>query len=231
MDDKSNNNVRDVTEITVEPPKPAPSRDGGDISLFTPKEQEELKRVEESGLTPLGATVAAQMFKLFLEGYSCAEIARLNSHLRAKDGLREGDVLYLRKRYKWDENRDSYVYNLQVQTTSRLSKVKMEILEFTMNQMAVAHKEFNEKAKRYLQTGKEEDRPDHWLNTPTAYKAMVETIQKITGEDRVSNHNIRSESKVTVESNQPITVISPELQTKMLKKLALTEGKSDKKDE
>jgi len=227
MEDTSNKNpTRDVTEIGDNKPVPAAKPD--DItSLLTPKEQESLKKVETTGVIPLSPSVAAQMYQLFLEGYSCEHIAKVNSHLK----VREGDVLYLRKKYKWDQARDEYVYNLQVQMGARLAKMKLEMLEFTMNQMSVAHKDFNEKAKRYIQTGKEEDKPDHWLNTPTAYKAMVETIQKITGEDRVSNHNIRSESKVVVESNQPVTIINPELQSKMLKKLALSEAKTDKKDD
>lgn len=222
--------IRDVTPTTtdeVKPPVPTPNAAATDVELFTVREKEVLAKTEKDGIIPIASTRAAQMFELFLEGYTCAAIAKINPPFR------EGDLLYLRKRYEWDRNRDEFTFNLQVQMGSKLAKAKLESLEFITNQMAVVHKEFREKSLKYLQTGKEEDKPEHWITSPSAYKGLLEAMQKITGEDRVTSQNIRSEAKVTLESSQPITIITPELQTKMLKKLALTEAPKavEKKDD
>lgn len=231
MDDSSNKNqqLRDVTPTTtdVKAPVPTPNPAANDIDLFSAREKDVLVKTEKDGIIPIAATRAAQMFELFLEGYTCQAIAKINAPFR------EGDILYLRKRYEWDRNRDEFTYNLQVQMSTKLAKAKLESLEFITNQMAVVHKEFREKSLKYLQTGKEEDKPEHWISSPAAYKGLLEAMQKITGEDRVTSQNIRSEAKVTLESNVPVTIINPELQTKMLKKLALTEAPKavEKKDD
>lgn len=188
-----------------------------ELAIFTVKERKALEEIEASGSRPISQTLALQFFELFLEGYTCYDIAKQNPPFK------EGEILFLRRKYKWDEAKDDYAYKLQVQIRDKLIKQKLESLEFLTNMMAVTHKDQKEKTLRYLQTGKEEDRPETWITGPTAYKSVLETIQKITGEDRISTQNIKSESKVTVESNQPITVLSPELQSKMLKKLAMAE--------
>ena len=223
MDDQSNN-PRDVTGSADvgKAPVPVPNATATDVDLFTPRERDVLAKNELDGVKPVSATRASQMYELFLEGYTCAAIAKINPPFS------EGDILYLRKRYEWDRNRDEFTYNLHVQMGEKLKKAKLESLEFITNQMAVVHKEFREKSLKYLQTGKEEDKPDHWITSPAAYKGLLEAMQKITGEDRITSQNIKSETKVTVDANQPITIISPELQTKMLKKLALSAEKEDK---
>lgn len=190
--------------------------------LFSEKEKKLLAEVETEGVRPVSPTLAMQFFELYLEGYSCAAIAKINSPFR------EGDLLFLRKKFKWDEEKDTYAYKLQVQMRDKLIKTKLEALEFITNSLAVVHKMNKEKQLRYLQTGKEDDIPETWITGPTAYKSLLEAIQKLTGEDRVTTQNIKSESKVTVDSNQPITVIGTELQSKMLKKLALSDKKEDK---
>lgn len=195
----------------------------GDTSLFSEREKKVLLIAEDQGLRPISPTLAMQFFQLFLEGYSCSEIAKVNLPFR------EGDILFLRKKFKWDEERDAYAYNLQVQMRDKLIKTKLEALEYISNSLAVVHKIHKEKQMRYLQTGRPEDEPETWITGPTAYKSMLEAIQKITGEDRTTTQNVKSESKITVESNQPITLISEELQSKMLKKLSssLTPDKKD----
>lgn len=192
------------------------------LELFSEKEKALLAEVEKDGIRPVAPSLAMQLFELFLEGYSCAIIAKQNSPFR------EGDILFLRKKFKWDENRDKYAYDLQVQIREKLIKQKLESLEFLTNMLTVTHKEHKDKMLKYIQTGKEDDRPDTWVTGPSAYKGVLEAIQKLTGEDRVTTQNIKSESKVTVESNQPITVIGEQLQSKMLKKLALSEKKEEK---
>ena len=123
-----------------------------DLSLFTERERGVLEKAEKEGIRPISPTLAAQMFELYLEGYSCEQIAKVNAPIR------EGEILFLRKKYQWDENKDNYCFNLQSQMRDKLMKQKLESLEFLTNMLAVTHKEHKEKSLRYLQTGKEEDK-------------------------------------------------------------------------
>lgn len=213
MDQKSPSETKEEVKTPEVVPAAIPAADDG-TSLFSQREKDILAETEKRGVKPISPTLAAQFFELFLEGYSCQQIAKQNPHFS------EGDILFLRKKRNWDSDRDHYAYNLQVQIREKLIKQRLESLEFLTNMLSVTHKEHKEKVLRYLQTGKEEDRPENWITGPSAYKGILEAIQKLTGEDRVTTQNIKSESKVTVESNVPVTVISPELQTKMLKKLS-----------
>lgn len=189
-------------------------------SNWSQKELELLAKSDTEGAKPIAPSLAAQMMALFLEGYSCAEIAKQNK------GLNEIDILVCRKKYSWDEEKERYSKDLMKQIREKLAKQKLESLEFLTNMMAITHKEHKEKALRYLQTGKEEDKPDSWAKSPKAYKEIIEAIQKLTGEDRVTTQRVTSESTLTVQGTVQ-TAIPIETQSKLLKKLA---GKSEKNE-
>lgn len=177
-----------------------------------------LREAEIIGSRPISPTLAAQMFALFLESYSCAEIAKQNK------GLSESDILVCRHKFKWDEEKDRYAFDLNRQIREKLVKAKLEALEYLTNKLSVVHKVDKEQTLRYLQTGKKEDLPADWQMTPTAYKSIFETIQKVTGEERISKQEITS--KVTVEDNRSPDV-DPTLQSKMLRLFASEEKKKD----
>lgn len=181
---------------------------------WTPHEMKELEHVEKEGARPIAPTLSAQMFALYLEGYSCSEIAKQNKPFS------EGDILFCRKKFSWDDEKDRYAFDLQKQMRDKLVKTKFEAIEFLTNKLTVIHKAAREQTLRYMQTGKAEDLPKDWELTPSGYKAIFETIQKVTGEDRVSKQEIRSESTVTIEGTTPTSALHPELQARMLDKLA-----------
>ena len=118
------------------------------VSGFSFRELEVFKEVEIVGFKPISPTLSAQLFELFLEGYSCAEIARKNP------SFSEADILNCRKRHNWDDNKDRYAYDLQLQVREKLVKQKMESIEFLTNMMAVTHKAHKDKMMKYLQTGR-----------------------------------------------------------------------------
>ena len=190
------------------------------LRFFSEKEKELLSKVLVDGVRPISPVLAAQFFELFLEGYSCAAIAKNNGTFR------EADILYLRNKYNWDEQRDRYAQDLQNQIHGKLIKQKLESIEFLTNMLAVTHKEHKEKMLKYLQTGKEDDKPDNWITGPSSYKGILEAIQKLTGEDRITTQKVKSESKVTVESNQPVQqfiFVDDNKQDILLKKLSKEE--------
>ncbi len=196
MDSKSNNQVAIVGDWTV-------------------KELDTLKAIEESGAKPISTTLATQMFQLFLEGYTCAEIAKQNK------GFTEGDILYCRKKYKWDNERDEYVIQLNNQIKQKIMKQKLESAEFLTNMLSVIHKEHRDVMLKYLQTGNPDDLPK--IGSLRTYKEVVEILSKITGED--STKRIKLDAKIQQDTNVKVEnpgglQLSPELQTKLLKALS-----------
>jgi len=197
---------------------------------WTSKELEVLKEYEEQGVRPIAASLSSQMFNLFLEGYSCAEIAKINK------GISEGDILYSRKKYNWDEERDNYLIQLQNQVTQKILKQKMESVEFLTNALSVIHKEHKDVMLKFLQTGNIDDLPK--IGSLRAYKEIVETIAKITGEDSIKKvkfeGKVQQETTVKTEGGSVNLQLTPDLQTKLLKALAeeaQNQNKGNKKSE
>jgi len=186
---------------------------------FTDQEWTSLEAIADKGVRPIAPTLAADMLNLFMENYSCSEIAKINK------GLSEIDVLYCRYKYNWDEQRDKYAKELQEQVVQKLMKMKLESMEFLTNMLSVLHKDERQKMMTYLQTGKEEDKPKSWVNGIGAYKSIIETLQKLTGEDKVQKHEVKAEHRI-ISSPEIKKAITKEVQSSLLKQL--TSGKNKK---
>ncbi|HUM42289.1 MAG TPA: hypothetical protein PKI14_05005 [Fervidobacterium sp.] len=186
-------------------------------SLFSDKEQEILIDIKEKGAKAIAPTLAAQMFSLFLEGYSCAEIAKQNKMFS------EGDILYACEKFQWHEQRDIYAANLQRQISEKLAKSKLESVEFLTNMLSVTHKQYRDQTLKYLQTGKEEDMPESWAKGPKSYMDLISTIAKVTGEDKVSKVNIdqKTETNLNINGNSDILqkILEPDNAAKILSHL------------
>jgi predicted transglutaminase-like cysteine proteinase len=115
---------------------------------------------------------------------------------------------------------------LASRTRERLLKHKLEAIEFITNQLSVVHKSENEKMMRYMQTGKEEDKPETFITGSTSYKTLIEILQKITGEERVTKQEIKTQSSVNVNVQSTENVkITDNMQSQILAALA---GKGSK---
>jgi hypothetical protein len=186
------------------------------VGDWTSKELEVLRDYEQKGVRPLAPSLAGQMFNLFLEGYSCADIAKLNK------GLTEGDILFARKKYNWDSERDNYMIQIKNQVAQKVLKQKMESVEFLTNMLSVIHKEHKDVMLRFLQTGNVEDLPK--IGSLRTYKEIIETLAKITGEDSVKKLKVdgKIQQETTVKSDGSASMnipLTPELQTKLLQAL------------
>ena len=155
------------------------------------------------------------MFQLFLEGYSCSEIAKQNPPFN------EIDLLYCRKKYNWDIEKDKYAMELQQRVREKLMKTKLESLEFLSNTLAASHKYHNAQLLKYIQSGKEEDKPENLISGTTSYKAIIETIAKLTGEDRITTQNVNKTSNVVIENRKSETarVVSSDERKAKFKKI------------
>lgn len=192
---------------------------------WTKRELEVLAESNDDGYKPISTTLASQMYTLFLEGYSCLEISKQNK------GFTEADILYCRKKYQWDEQKDNYVFGLNDQIRQKLTKQKLESVEFLTNMLAVIHKEHRSVMLKFLQTGNPEDLPK--IGSLRTYKEIVETLAKITGEDQVKklkiDGKIQQDTNVKVEGAGAILNLPPEIQTKLLQALLTQSEETDAK--
>ena len=165
-----------------------------------------------NGARPISASLSKEMLNLFVAGSTCLEIQNLNQ------GITEKDVVYCRVRNRWDEQREEYVQSWTQKIKLKLLNQKLESLDHVTNIIQAYHKSENEQLLRYIQTGKEEDKPKTWIHGSKSYKETIEILQKLTGEDRVQK--IKTEQNINVQSNQTIEVLTPELQDVLLKRLS-----------
>lgn len=149
---------------------------------FTSRELAVLEDTESRGARPVAPSLAESMFNLFLEGYTCEAISKQGK------GLTEGDILYCRKKYKWDEKRDRYMQDLYEATSRKIMKQKSESVDFLTGMLSVVHKKNRDQIMKYLQSGSEEDFPEFAVGNLKNYKEVVEILAKITGEG--TNHKV-----------------------------------------
>lgn len=182
-------------------------------SPYTVKELEIIANYEATGIKPLAGTLVAQLYQLFLESYSCAQIAELNK----SKGLTEADVLYASKKYHWHSNRDRYAFNLQNQIQQKIAKAELEMVEHVTNMLSVTHKHEREQMLKYMQTGAEEDKPSNMPTTLKQYKDLIDLMQKITGKDKITKHEVKTENKTTFSIDEATRKsLSAEDQMKLL---------------
>jgi hypothetical protein len=191
---------------------------------FTEREWTLLSTVADTGVKPISPSLSAEMLNLYMESYSCEQIAHMNK------GFAEVDVLYCRYKYDWDGQRDRYAKQLQEQVVQKLAKLKMESMEFLSNMLSILHKDEREKMIAYLQSGREEDRPKIWATNITTYKSVIETIQKLTGEDKIQKHEVKAEHRM-IASPELKKAITKDIQTSLLRQLVTGPGKVKGKGE
>ena len=213
MDEKSNNPIA-VRSLETE----------DNIPGWTTREVTLLRQAELDGSKAISVSLGVQFFRLFLEGFSCLEIAKNNP------GFTESDILICRKKYKWDEEKDQHIFDLNKRVMEKLAKSTLESLIFLTNTLTVHHKALEAQQAKYIQTGNEADLPKDWQLTPTGYKSILESIQKVTGQDRISTQKITTDTTVRVEDARDVSpALRPELQSKMLKYLADSSKKKESK--
>lgn len=186
------------------------------MSNFNERELEILTNYKKIGIRPMSPALVAQFYELFLENYSCFEIARLNK------GISEGDVLFAAEKFEWHRRRDEYAKGLQDQVSQKVAKQELESIVHLTNLLSVTHKQHNEQMVKYLQTGKKEDLPENSINSLKSYKDVIDLLQKITGKDKITKQEIKTESnsvttfKIDPELKKALT---PEIKEKLLEQM------------
>lgn len=126
---------------------------------------------------PLAPALCAELFELYLNGLSLADIVKANK------GLKMGAVVRASLEGDWYDKRLAYQENLLQSVVPRVQQVQAEAILFTSSLMAVAHKLHGAKINRFLQTGDETELGDFAPRTFEAYRKAAELALKLTGQD------------------------------------------------
>jgi hypothetical protein len=126
----------------------------------------------------LAPSLNAKLFNLFLNGKTCEEIRRLNPTLQL------GEIVAARVAGRWDERREDHLDNLLNATSTRVQQTTLETADFVCDLLAVANREHGDRLRQYLQSGNPDDLGEFRIQNLTGLKMVIETLQKLTGQDR-----------------------------------------------
>lgn len=130
-----------------------------------------------SGQPPLSVRTALELYSLFLQGYSTAEIAK------TYPTLGHGIIVRARVDYCWDEHKAAYITHLMASAQDTMLKTQLEAVRFATDGMAVYHKMVGDRFKRYLRSGNDSDLGDFKEMSFRTYRDMVALALQLTGQD------------------------------------------------
>lgn len=196
--------------IPADQPSSVPAvRSAGAIVTFddqarawlAPDEYTALKKYIESGGFPIHTETAVKFFELFLNGYDCKEIHKLNAAFKV-------EMIYWAKvQYRWVEEREKYLVDLQLKIREKMIKTQLETSNFMADMLTAASRKYGNKIKKYLQTG-EEDELGGALEIESIHQLvkLVEGLTKITGQDNVKHTKTVEERNINLNVTQGAVV-------------------------
>lgn len=138
---------------------------------------------------------AAQCFALFLNGYTCEEIAR---DTPGWGGYAHGVVLRARIENNWDEQKREHSEQLMKATRERVERSTLEGIKFAADGMAVFHKIAGERFRNFIKSGNPEDLGEFQGMPFRMYKDLVELMRIFSGND-TKKTDIKISGSVTTE--------------------------------
>jgi hypothetical protein len=129
---------------------------------------------------PLSPNAAMQYCRLFIQGYTTAEIARQNPSLGL---MGPGLMVRARVEFDWDAQRDAYINSLMSSARRGCEKTTLEAIQLMSDGMAAYHLLVGEKFRTFLRTGNPDDLGE-WKDTFSfeKYRKMLDTLQALTGQ-------------------------------------------------
>lgn len=119
-----------------------------------------------------------QLFGLFLGGYTCDEIQKLNSQYTL------GAIVRARMNGEWDKKRDEYRQKLFLMTKDRVAQTVIESANFMAMLLSVTSKKYADRLVQFMQTGDDALLEGFSVKGVDKYAQLLEMLMKITGADQ-----------------------------------------------
>ena len=179
--------------------------------FLTPRELSAYRVYMKLGQPPMSPSLQAELYNLFVQGYSCESIAQLN-HQFGSASL--GMIVRARVENDWDRKRAEYLEDLMGGVHLRLRQITSESFNFVSDLLAAAHKYHGEKIRRFIQKGDlSETENAIFTENISSYTKLIELILKLSGQDNnkrqtiggVVEHKHILEALPVTSSNRPMT--------------------------
>jgi hypothetical protein len=164
--------------------------------VLTQSECEVLEKYVQSGGRELSPDSIARFYELFLNGSDCREIQRLNKPFPLEA------IIWARVKYQWDMQKDEYIAQKQMVVRDKVMKAQLEATDLVADMLVVARRQHGDRLKKFIQTGDEKDLGGAMrIESLHSLMKTIESLLKITGQDRnIKNTNV-TENKQTVDVN------------------------------
>jgi hypothetical protein len=164
------------------------------------REQSALDEYRASGKPPLSPRTSAELLALYLNGYTCEELAKLHPTL----GL--GIIVQARCEHKWDIEKDAYVEALMSSARQTVTKAQLEAIRFAADGVSVYHKLVGNKFRSFLRNGQEEELSGFEMSFAN-YQKFIALLMQLTGQDEKKPGKISGEIQHTVSIEKPGQVV------------------------
>ncbi len=141
------------------------------------KEDDEYRKWKREKQAPIPLTLALQMYELYLNGYSCEEIWRVNAQRYPL-----GQIVDAKIRYDWDERKDTQLATLYGNIEKKVLHVKHEAVSHLADLLSAAHKIWGDKVAQFLQEGDMNLLVGFDPSTVKNYKEILGMLQLLTAQ-------------------------------------------------
>jgi hypothetical protein len=181
---------------------------------YTEEEIRALERHRKKNGAPIATSTAIDFFSLYLEGYTIKQIHERHSAWPL------GALVDARVRYKWDDKKKAYLEELETQVMDRMSKIKLESLNFLADMAAVAHNEFREEMIKYLQNPDNTEPPRNRIKSIREYKELMNIIVALGALGAEGSGMPGTAIQVNVADGGRVEVVTANEKARMLQALA-----------
>jgi hypothetical protein len=127
---------------------------------------------------------ALKMYELYLNGYSCEEIFKVNGQK-----FPIGQIVDAKIRYEWDERKEAQIASLYAKVEEKVLFVKNEAVSHLADLMAAAHKIWGARIGRFLQDGDMTLIEGFDPSTLKNYKEILGMMQELTTAQKLPKTN------------------------------------------
>lgn len=150
---------------------------------------------------PLSPTKAAPMCRLYLQGYTTQEIAKLNPSMGTL-----GFPLIVRAKvdFDWQGQREMLGKNLMDGCRIAVEKTTLEAIRLATDGMAAFHLLVGDKFKKFLQSGNPDDLGEWKDFSFDKYRKMIELVVTLTGRAATLPQNHQVDVSVRVDNAKTV---------------------------
>jgi hypothetical protein len=155
------------------------------------------RRGEEA---PLPLARALQLYTLYLNGYSCDEIYRING-----GRIPFGQIVDAKERYQWDERKKTQIDSVYSNIEEKIIRTKNDAILHITDRLAAAHKIMGDKLRLFLQDGDSSTLEGLDVEDLKTYKDLLNLLVTLTN-TKDSKKDVRVDGTVNhvhVVGSQP----------------------------